>query len=417
MSGWPTSPPSVAREGSPDPQETAIGKQTVRDIELGGKRALVRVDFNVPLDEGGAILDDMRIRATLPTIQYLRTHGARVVLCSHLGRPKGKVVESLRLAPIARRLAELLGAPVATAPDCVGPEVEAAVAALGEGEVLLLENLRFHPEEEANDSAFAGQLAVLADVYVNDAFGAAHRAHASIEGVAHLLPAVAGLLMEKELEYLGRLLAEPERPCGVIIGGAKISDKMGVLRALVTKTDVLIIGGGMANTLLKAKGYAVGDSLVEDDQLEVAHAIMDDAARHTIHLLLPVDVVVAERFAANARARTAPADQVPEGWRIMDVGPRSLVAYSQALQTCRTVVWNGPLGVAEFPQFARGSESLAQTVAGLDAVTIVGGGETAALVEDAGMADRFDHVSTGGGAFLEFLVGRVLPGVAALRDE
>ncbi|MCH8901798.1 MAG: phosphoglycerate kinase [Chloroflexi bacterium] len=391
-------------------------KQTVRDIEIERQRVLVRVDFNVPLDEGGVILDDLRIRSALPTIQYLREQGAKVILCAHLGRPKGKIVESLRLAPIARRLAELQNAPVASAPDCIGAEVEAAVAALGEGEVLLLENLRFHPEEEANDPAFARQLAALADLYVNDAFGAAHRAHASTEGVARLLPAVAGLLMEKETAYLSRIVAEPERPLGAIIGGAKMADKMGVLRALLAKTNVLIIGGGMANTFLKAQGHAVGDSLVEDGQLEAARAVIDEAAQRNCRLLLPIDVVVADRFAADARHKTVPAGQVPEGWRILDVGDRSIATYSEALRSCRTVVWNGPLGVAEFPQFARGSATLARFLAGLDAVTIVGGGETAAMVRETGLAGRFDHISTGGGAFLQYLEGRELPGIAALRD-
>lgn len=392
-------------------------KQTIRDIEVSGRRALVRADFNVPLDEEGGILDDLRIRAALPTIQYLREQEAKVILCSHLGRPKGKVVESLRLRPVARRLAELLAAPVATAPDCVGPEVEAAIAALGGDEVLLLENLRFHPEEEANDPEFARKLASFADVFVNDAFGAAHRAHASTEGVAHHLPAVAGLLMEKEIEYLSRVVTQPQRPLGAIVGGAKISDKMSVLRNLLTKADVVVTGGGMANTLLKAKGYSVGDSLAADDQLDVARAVVDEAKQRGVQLLLPVDVVVADKFAADARARTEEADQVPDGWRIMDLGVRSIAAYGEALQTCRTVVWNGPLGVAEFPQFARGSESLARILADLDAVTIVAGGETAALVQGVGLAKRFDHVSTGGGAFLEFLEGRELPGIAALRDK
>ncbi len=391
-------------------------KQTVRDIEIERQRVLVRVDFNVPLDEEGVILDDLRIRSALPTIEYLREQRAKVILCAHLGRPKGKIVESLRLAPIARRLAELQDAPVASAPDCIGAEVEAAVAALGEGEVLLLENLRFHPEEEANDHAFARQLAALADLYVNDAFGVAHRAHASTEGVARLLPAVAGLLMEKETEYLDRIIAEPERPLGAIIGGAKIADKLGVLRTLLAKTDVLIIGGGMANTFLKAQGHAVGDSLVEDGQLEAARALIDEAAQRSVRLLLPIDVVVADRFAADARHKTVPVDQVPDGWRILDVGERSVATYSEALRSCRTVVWNGPLGVAEFPQFARGSATLARFLAGLDAVTIVGGGETAAMVRETGLAERFDHISTGGGAFLEYLEGRELPGIAALRD-
>jgi len=392
-----------------------VRKQTVRDIDARGKRALVRVDFNVPM-EGGRILDDLRLRAALPTIEALRQSGAKVILCSHLGRPKGKVVESLRLAPVAARLSELLGAPVATARDCVGPEAEAAVARLREGDVLLLENLRFHGEEEANDPQFVRQLASLADVYINDAFGTAHRAHASTEGVAHHLPAVAGLLMEKEIDYLGRVVADPQRPLGAVIGGAKISDKMAVLRNLLAKADVLVIGGGMANTFLKAQGLAVGDSLVEDDQLDAARGVSEEAQRRGARLLLPVDVVIADRFAADAESRVVPVAEVPEGWRIMDAGPRSIEAYAEALRGCRTVVWNGPLGVAEFPAFAGGSRALAQALAGLDAVTIVGGGETAALVAEAGLATKFDHVSTGGGAFLEFLEGRELPGVAALLD-
>jgi phosphoglycerate kinase len=391
-------------------------KQTIRDVDVGGKRVLVRVDFNVPM-EGGRILDDLRIRAALPTIEYLREHGARVILCSHLGRPKGKPDAKYALAPVAQRLSELLGAPVAMTSDCVGPEAERAAAALPEGGVLLLENLRFHPEEEANDPEFARKLAALADVYVNDAFGTAHRAHASTEGVAHLLPAVAGLLMEKEIDYLARVVAEPERPLGAIIGGAKVSDKMAVLRNLLGKADVLVIGGGMANTFLRAQGRAVGDSLVEDDQLDTARAILEEAQRRGVKLLLPVDVVVADHFAADAQAQTVSIDAVPDGWRILDVGPRSVEAYAAALRGCKTIVWNGPLGVIEFPRFAKGSEALGRALAGLDAVTIVGGGETAALVEEAGLADEFDHVSTGGGAFLEFLEGRELPGVAALRDK
>ena len=394
-------------------------KQTLRDIDVTGKRALVRVDFNVPLDplnNGGVILDDLRIRAVLPTIQYLRERNARVTLCSHLGRPKGEVVESLRLAPIAARLSELLDAPVASARDCIGPEAEAAVAQLAAGAVLLLENLRFHAEEEANDPAFAGALASLADIFVNDAFGTAHRAHASTIGVTKHLPAVAGLLLEKEIGYLDRIIAQPQRPLGAIIGGAKISDKMTCLRNLLGKAHVLIIGGGMANTLLKAQGQSIGDSLVEDDQLDTARAVTAEAEQRGSTLYLPIDVVVADRFAADAETRIEPAGEVPDGWRIMDAGPRSVAAYGEALQGCRTVVWNGPLGVAEFPKFARGSESLAKLIAGLDAVTIVGGGETVALVREAGLVDKFDHVSTGGGAFLEYLEGRELPGIAALDD-
>jgi phosphoglycerate kinase len=391
-------------------------KKTIRGIDVADKRVLVRVDFNVPLDPEGRILDDLRIRSALATIEYLRGQKAKVILCSHFGRPKGQVVESMRLAPVAASLSDLLGEPVIAARDCIGPVAAAAVAKLGPGDLLLLENVRFHPEEEANDPGFARELASLADVYVNDAFGTAHRAHASTEGVAHYLPAVAGLLMEKELEYLGRVVSDPQPPVGAIIGGAKISDKITVLRHLLQKTSAMVIGGGMANTFLKAKGLAVGESLVEDEQLDTARAILADAARDGISIRLPEDVTIADAFAADASARTVSADAVPDGWWIMDAGPRSVVAYGEALAPCKTIVWNGPLGVIEFPQFARGSEALAKILAGLDATTIVGGGETAALVEESGLADKFDHVSTGGGAFLEFLEGRELPGVAALLD-
>ena len=387
-------------------------KKTVREIDVRDKRVLVRVDFNVPIDDG-VILDELRLTAAIPTIEYLRDQGAKTILCSPLGRPKGTVVESLRLAPIAARLGELSGAPVATANDCVGAEVEAAVDSLAGGDVLLLENVRFHADEEANDPAFAKQLAKLADVYVNDAFGTAHRAHASTEGVAHLMPAVAGLLMEREIDYLIRVAVDPEKPLGAIIGGAKISDKMLCLRNLLSLADVLIIGGGMANTFLKATGNAIGDSLVEDGQLAAASAVMRDAGDR---LLLPSDVVIADAFDADARAQTVPANAVPEGWRIMDAGPESISAYAAALADCRTIVWNGPLGVAEFPQFAKGSIALAEVLASHGATTIVGGGETAALVREAGLAEQFDHISTGGGAFLEFLEGKELPGVAALQD-
>lgn len=393
-------------------------KQTVRDIDVRDKRVLVRVDFNVPLGKSsGRVLDDTRIRAALPTINYLRTQGAKVILCSHLGRPNGTVVESLRLAPVAARLSELIGAPVATAPDCVGPEAEAAAAALAPGEMLLLENLRFHPEEEANDAAFAGKLAALADVYVNDAFGTAHRAHASTEGVAHHLPAVAGFLMEKEIDYLDRATKNPARPFAAIIGGAKISTKIGVLRNLLPRVDALLVGGGMAATFLKSQGLDVGDSLVEPDQLDEARRILDDAAARAVRLLLPEDAVIADRFEADADARTVSARDVPAGWRILDIGPATVQAYQRALEGAKTIIWNGPLGVAEWPAFAHGSEALARYLAGLDATVIIGGGETVALVEQLGLAEKYAHVSTGGGASLEFLEGKELPGVAALRDK
>ena len=394
-------------------------KQTVRDVDVAGTRVLVRVDFNVPMDKAsGAITDDSRIRAALPTITYLRERGARVILTSHLGRPDGKVQDRLRLAPVAARLSELLGVTVATATDSVGPEAERAVQALGDGDVLLLENVRFHPEEEANDPAFARQLAALADIYVNDAFGTAHRAHASTEGVADLLPAVAGLLMEKELRYLGAAVGEPARPFAAIIGGAKISGKIDVLKNLLGKADLILIGGGMANTFFKAQGHTVGDSLVEDDQIDVATGVLANAEELNTRLLLPADVVIADAFDANANARAIKVSEgVPAGWRIMDIGPETLRRFTEALAPCKTVVWNGPMGVFEFPAFAEGTLGLARAVAALDATTVVGGGETAAAVAQAGVADQITHVSTGGGASLEFLEGKTLPGVAALRDQ
>jgi phosphoglycerate kinase len=392
-------------------------KKSVRDIGVAGKRVLVRVDFNVPFDRNGGIADDSRIRAALPTIEYLKEQGAKVILCSHLGRPDGKVVESLRLTPVARRLSQLLGQPVETADDCVGPAVEAAAAALQPGEVLLLENLRFHAEEEDNDPKFARRLASLADIYVNDAFGTAHRAHASTAGVAAYLPAVAGFLMLKEIEELGAVLANPRRPLSAILGGAKISSKLGVIRNLLGKVDCLLLGGGMASTFIKANGHSVGDSLVEDDQLDAAREIMQQADTRGVPLLLPTDVVVADAFDADARCQTVPVRAIPTGWRIMDVGPDSLGTFRDALDDCKTVFWNGPLGVAEFPAFAEGSLALALALADLDARVVIGGGETSALVEQAGLYDRYTHVSTGGGASLEFIEGKTLPGVAALLDK
>ncbi len=395
-----------------------MNKKTIRDVEVAGKRVLVRVDFNVPLDKAtGTITDDARIRAAIPTIDYLRGHGARVILCSHLGRPKGGPDDRLRLGGVAARLGELIGARVGYAGDCVGEEVRAAVDALRDGEVLLLENLRFHPEEEANDDGFARQLASLADLYVNDAFGAAHRAHASTAGVAAHLPAVAGLLLEKEVDYLNRALAEPAHPFAVIMGGAKISDKIAVIDNLLARCDRLVIGGGMANTFLKAQGIEVGDSLVEDEQLETARRLAAEAGQRGVQLFLPVDAVVTREFSAEAPAEVVPVDRVPAGGRILDIGPESIRRFGAAVANCQTVVWNGPMGVFEFPRFAEGTKGLAAAVAAAPGTTIVGGGETAAAVEQAGVADRISHVSTGGGAALEFLEGRELPGVAALDDR
>ncbi len=392
-------------------------KKTVRDIDVRGKRVLVRADFNVPLDKDtGAILDDSRIRATLPTIEYLRQQGAKVILASHLGRPQG-LDPKLSLKPVARRLAELLEHPVQMADDCAGADVQRAAHALAAGDMLLLENLRFHPEEEANDADFARALASLAEVYVNDAFGTAHRAHASTAGVAAYLPAVAGFLMEKEIDYLGRAVVNPERPYAAVIGGAKISTKMGVLQHLLDKIDKLLVGGGMANTFLKAEGFDIGESLVEDDYLEQAREVMKRAEETGVRLLLPADVIVAERFAADSPAQRVSVKDVPAGWRIMDVGETTIDVFARALRGCRTVVWNGPLGVAEMAPFSHGSHRLAAVIAALEgATTIIGGGETAALIEQIGLQDRFSHVSTGGGASLEFLEGKELPGVAALLD-
>ncbi len=388
-------------------------KKTIRDTDVKGKRVLVRVDFNVPLDDG-KVADDTRIRAALPTIQYLIEQGARVILMSHLGRPKGKVREELRLTPVAERLAELLDRPVAMAVDCVGEEVEAAVDRLRPGDVLLLENLRFYPGEEANDPEFVSRLASLGEVYVNDAFGTAHRAHASTEGVAHRLPAVAGFLMEKELNFLSKALENPEQPFVAILGGAKISDKIGVVDNLLGKVDALLIGGGMANTFLKAQGYQVGQSLVEEESLPLAQELLDKVGRK---LVLPVDVVVADKFDAEAQSKIVGVEEVPPEWRILDIGPATVERFAQELYTAKTVVWNGTMGVAEFPQFAAGTQAIIEMLAESQATTIVGGGETTAAVQQAGLVEKMTHVSTGGGASLEFLEGKTLPGVAALADR
>ncbi|CEP66917.1 Phosphoglycerate kinase [Moorella glycerini] len=393
-----------------------MAKLTLKDLDLNNKRVLVRVDFNVPL-EAGRVTDNTRIRAALPTIQYLIDHGARVILMSHLGRPKGKVKEELRLDPVARELEGLLGRPVHKVNDCIGPEVETAVAALKPGEVLLLENLRFYPEEEKNDPEFAKKLASLADLYVNDAFGAAHRAHASTEGVAHYLPAAAGFLLQKEIETLGKALADPERPFVAIIGGAKVSDKISVIRNLLTKVDTLIIGGGMANTFLRAKGYAMGKSLVEEDQVSLARELMATAEQQGVKMLLPRDLVVAQEFKADAPHQVVAASAVPDGWMALDIGPETAREYAGALTGARTVVWNGPMGVFEMEPFARGTEAVARAVAAVDGMTIVGGGDSVAAVEKMGVAAKIGHISTGGGASLEFLEGKALPGVVALTEK
>lgn len=394
-----------------------MDKRTVSDVDVAGKTAVVRVDFNVPLDKQGHVTDATRIEAALPTIRYLLEHNARVVLMSHLGRPDGKVVESMRMAPVARELERLLGQPIKMAPDSVGPEVERLVRDLQPGEVLMLENLRFHPEEEANDPRFAKQLAALGDIYVNDAFGTAHRAHASTEGIAHYLPAVAGFLMQKELDALGGIVENPEHPFAAIIGGAKVSSKIKVLQKLLTKVDILIIGGGMANTFLKAKGYEVGSSLLEPDKVDVAWDLMRQAQDRGVQLGLPIDVVVAQRFEADAPTRVVEVDQVPEGWTIVDIGPRTVEEFRAVLLPARTIFWNGPMGVFEMPRFAAGTKAIAEILSKSDAVTVVGGGDSVAAVEQMGYADRMSHISTGGGASLELIEGRTLPGVAALQDK
>jgi len=388
-------------------------KKTIRDIDLKGKRALVRVDFNVPLKDG-VITDDTRIRAALPTIQYLVEQGASCVLCSHLGRPKGKPSPELSLQPVAARLSELIGKPVAFAADTIGPQAHAAAEKLQPGEILLVENTRFHAEEKKNDPAFAKELASLGDTFVNDAFGTAHRAHASTVGVTDYLPAAAGFLLEKEIEYLGDALDDPAHPFVAILGGAKISDKIGVVERLLQMADRLLIGGGMANTFLAAKGYEMAESLVEDDAIETAKGLLEKGGDA---LLLPTDLVIADAFSVDANTRIVKsADGVDAGWRALDIGPATLDVFRTALDGAKLVVWNGPMGVFEMEPFAVGTYKLAEALAESDAVTIIGGGDSAAAIRKAGLEDRISHVSTGGGASLEFLEGKTLPGVAALAD-
>ena len=396
-----------------------MNKLTIRDLDAAGKRVFVRVDFNVPLEDG-KITDDSRIVAALPTIKSLLSQGAIVILASHLGRPDGKVQDSMRLRPVAERLSQLLKMPVPVTGDALGVGTEDAIKRLKPGECILLENLRFHAEEEKNDPAFAKALASYADVFVNDAFGTAHRAHASTEGIAHILPAYAGLLMEKEIEFLGKLMENPERPFAAIIGGAKVSGKIKVLRNLVDKVDIMVIGGGMANTFMLAQGKPVGKSLVEPDRVEDARAIMESAAKHGTKIILPIDVVVAKEVTRGSEYKTLPADKVPASWNIVDVGKLSLEAMRKALEPARTVFWNGPLGVFEIPTFSVGTKEIARFLAGraqAGATVVVGGGDSVAAVEQQGLADKMTHISTGGGASLEFLEGKELPGVAILLDK
>ncbi len=390
-----------------------MNKKTVKDIKLKGKRVLMRVDFNVPM-EGGKVTDDKRIKAALPTIKYVLDQGASLLLMSHLGRPKGGFDPEFSLKAAAEVLAGALGIPVQMAPDCVGPVVEKMAEALKPGGVIMLENTRFHSEEEKNDLELARKMAALGDVYVNDAFGSAHRAHSSTEGVAHFLPAVSGFLMEQELEYLGRATANPEHPYVAILGGAKISDKILVVENLLTRCDKLIIGGGMANTFLAAKGMNMQDSLVEAASIDTAKAIL---AKHGSKIILPVDAVIADKFEAEANSKTVDVDKIPAGWRMMDVGPKTLADYKAALQGAKLIVWNGPVGVFEMPRFAAGTFAVARLLAESGATTIIGGGDSASAVKKAGVAKQMTHVSTGGGASLEFLEGKELPGVASLLNK
>ncbi|MHB8193903.1 MAG: phosphoglycerate kinase [Bellilinea sp.] len=390
-----------------------FNKKTVRDIEVKNKRVFVRVDFNVPVKEG-VVGDDTRIQAALPTIHYLLDNGAAVILASHLGRPKGGPDPKYSLKPVADHLGKLLGQPVAFAEDCIGPLAEKAAKALQPGEVLVLENTRFHPEEEKNDEGMAKGLAALADVYVNDAFGSAHRAHASTAGIAAYLPAVAGFLLEKEIKYLGQAIDDPKRPFVAILGGAKISDKIGVIRNLLTKADAILIGGGMANTFFKAQGYPVADSLVQDEALDTARELLSGGSTK---LRLPVDVVLADKFDAEAESKIMATGPVADGWRILDIGPETVKAYAKVIHSAGTVVWNGPMGVFEFPRFAEGTFGIAKAVADSKAISIIGGGESVAAINQSGLADKITHISTGGGASLEMLEGLVLPGVAALLDK
>jgi phosphoglycerate kinase len=391
-----------------------MNKQTVADIDITGKRVLIRADLNVPL-KNGTVGDETRIVAALPTIRYVLAHSATPIVCSHLGQPKGRPDTKYSLKPVAERLAQLLHCRVQMAPDCIGPEAERLAATIPSGDVLLLENLRFHPEEEKNDPKFAQALASLADVFVNDAFGSAHRAHASTVGVTSYLPAVAGFLMEKELMFLGQALAAPAQPFVALLGGAKVSEKIEVIHNLLAKVDSLLIGGGMANTFLKAQGKAVGESLVENDKLDVAQSLLRDGGQK---LILPVDVVVADRLDEQAQARTVSVDEVRDGWRILDIGPQTVELFSRYLRSARTVVWNGPMGVFEMQPFSAGTFAMAHALAHLNhATTIVGGGDSASAIERAGVAGQISHISTGGGASLEFLEGTKLPGVACLQSQ
>ena len=395
-----------------------MNKMTVRDIEVEGKIILVRVDFNVPLNEKtGDITDDTRIQATLPTIRYLIERKARVILISHLGRPKGKIVDELRLTVLAQRLSQILGQQVGVATNCIGPEVEKSVESLESGDVLLLENLRFHSDEETGSASFAQALSRLADIFVNDAFGTSHRAHASIAGIANYLPAVAGLLLEKEVDTLGSLLENPAHPFAALLGGAKVSDKVGMLENIMNKVDSVLVGGGMAATFLKAKSYEVGSSLVESDRLDFAAKLMEDVAKNGVNLFLPVDVIIANELSDKAKVEAVSIENIPPHSGIVDIGPQTIKNFSEELQRCKTVFWNGPMGICEIPQFAEGTKNIAKLLANLNATTIIGGGSTAEVVTEMKLANKVSFVSTGGGASLRFLSGETLHGVEVLLDK
>ena len=394
-----------------------MNKKTVRDIDVKGKKVLVRCDFNVPYDENRVITDNRRIVAALPTIKYLIENNAKVILCSHLGRPKGEVIPEFSLDIVAKELSRLLGQEVTLAKDVVGEDAKAKAEALKEGEVMLLENVRFEPGEEKNDEELSKKFASLAEVYVNDAFGTAHRAHSSTTGVASFLPAVSGFLIEKELNFMGSALENPERPFMAILGGRKVSDKIGVIEALLEKVDVLMIGGAMAYTFFKAMGYSVGNSICEEDKLDLAKELMEKAKSKGVKFMLPIDTKVGKEFSKDTESKTVKFTEIPDGWEGFDIGAETIALYSEELKKAKTVIWNGPVGLFEFDQFAIGTNSIAKILADLDAVTIVGGGDSAAAVEKAGLAEKFTHISTGGGASLEFLEGKKLPGIEALQDK
>lgn len=393
-----------------------MNKKSIKDVEVKGKKVFCRVDFNVPM-QNGEITDDTRIQAALPTIEYLTSQGAKVILASHLGRPKGQVVEELRLDPVAKRLSDLTGKEIVKTDAVFGPEVDEAIAGLSEGDILLIENVRFEAGEEKNDEQLAQAFADMADLYVNDAFGAAHRAHASTAGVAEKLPSVAGFLMEKEIDVLGKALENPERPFTAIIGGAKVKDKIGVIENLLEKVDNLIVGGGLAYTFIKAQGHEIGKSLLEEDKIELAKEFMAKAKEKGVNFVLPVDAVVADDFSETANTKAVPIDQIPSDWEALDIGPATREKYSKIVKESKLIIWNGPMGVFEMDAFANGTKAVAEALAETEGYTVIGGGDSAAAVEKFGLAEKMDHVSTGGGASLEFMEGKVLPGVAALDDK